>query len=57
MIYFVGLKKTETAVKTAPRGPKLGYEGGRAPQLSALGTLATATRPAWSVICLIILFK
>ena len=28
--------------KTAPRGPKLGYKGGRAPQLSARGTHAAS---------------
>ena len=38
----LGLTKTETAVKTAPRVPKLGYDGGRAPQFSAWGTLATS---------------
>ena len=34
--------KTETGAETAPRMPKLGYKGGRAPQLSARGTLATS---------------
>ena len=31
-----------TAAKTTPRVPKLGYKGGRAPQHSARGTLATS---------------
>ena len=39
-VVFFGLSKTETAAKTAHRVPKLGYKGGRAPQLSAWGTLA-----------------
>ena len=28
---FPPLTKTETVAKTAPRAPKLGYKGGRAP--------------------------
>ena len=36
---FFGLTKTEMAAKTAPRVPKLGYKGGRVPQLIARGTL------------------
>ena len=39
---FFCLTKTETTAKTAPRAPKLGYKGGRAPQLSAWGTLVTS---------------
>ena len=42
MISFVGLARTETAAKTAPRVPKLAYVGERALQLSAWGTLATS---------------
>ena len=28
MIFYVGLTKMETAAKTAPRVPKLGFKGG-----------------------------
>ena len=36
------ITKTEWGAKTAPRVPKLGYKGGRVPQLSVRGTLATS---------------
>ena len=41
LMIFFGLTKTETSAKTYPRAPKLGYEGGRAPKLSARGILTT----------------
>ena len=48
MIFYVGLTKMETAAKTAPRVPKLGFKGGLAPQLSAWGTL---TMSGAGVVC------
>ena len=43
-LIFFGFTKMETGPKTAPRASKLGYKGGRAPQLSAQVTLATSRR-------------
>ena len=53
---FPPLTKTETVAKTAPRAPKLGYKGGRAPQSSARGTLGTSRPALDSINCLQILY-
>ena len=42
LIYKIDLTKNEAGAKSAPQAPKLGYKGGRVPQLSAPGTLASS---------------